>query len=389
METVMNTNKKIKLLCVGIGGFAEVYLREFLADNEPIFDFVGAVDPYAENSKYFNELKERKIPIYNSMDEFYAEHNADFVVISTPIHFHTRQIIFALEHGSNVLCEKPLSGVSSDAELIEEAAKKAGKFVMIGFQWSYAPAINALKDDIRNGVLGEPEMLKTIILWPRKKEYFTRSSGWSGKLRAKDGTVINDSIAANACAHFIHNILYVCGEPNLAAEASDVKADLIRANDIENFDTATISFTLKNGAKCLFVASHSTNVNTEPIFEYRFKNATVKYAEGTKDIIAYFNNGEVKHYGNPFGPSNANKAYIGMRGCLEDNYTPLCTHITAAEHTKLIEKVQQNEIKSFSPDFLTDDGTIIKVNGLTEALRECFDREVMISETDFYKKAVK
>ena len=385
----MSTDKKVKLLCVGVGGYAQVYLKEFLADKDPIFEIVGAVDPYAQNSTYFNELNERQIPIFNTMAEFYAEKEADLAIISTPIHFHTRQIIEALKNGSNVLCEKPLSGCSEDAKLIDEAAKEAGKFVMIGYQWSYAPAILDLKADVLNGTLGAPMLLKTLVLWPRKKEYFARSTGWSGKLRAKDGTVINDSVAANACAHYIHNILYICGKERLAARANNVEADLLRTNDIENFDTATIRFTLDNGAKCLFVASHSTDINTNPIFEYRFENATVRFAEGTKDIIAYFNDGTVKHYGNPFAPTNADKAYIAMRGCFDESFLPVCTHITAAEHTKLIEEVQKSEIKNVNPALIKDEGDILRVNGLTEAMRYCYDNELMLRETEFYGEAVK
>lgn len=385
----MNTNKKVKLLCVGVGGFAEIYLREFFADKDPIFEIVGAVDPYAQNSSFFDTIKEKNIPIYNTMEEFYEKDSADFAIISTPIHFHTRQIICALEHGSNVLCEKPLSGSSADAKLIDEASKKAGKFVMIGYQWSYAPAILDLKADVLNGTLGAPVCLKTIVLWPRKKSYFTRSSGWAGRIRAKDGTFIYDSIAANACAHYIHNILYVCGKDCLAAEAKNVKADLIRTNDIENFDTATISFELEGGARCLFVASHSTDINTSPVFEYKFENATVKYEEGSKDIIAYFNDGTEKRYGNPNGTTGAYKAYVGMRGCADEGFKPVCTHITAAEHAKLIEYVQKNEIKDMNKELVYDDGEFLRVKGLTEALRYCYANELMLSETEFYKTAVK
>ncbi len=385
----MNENGKVKILCVGVGGYAEIYLREFFADKNPIFEIAGAVDPYATGSKFYNELIARNIPLYNDMEDFYKENNADLAIISTPIHFHTRQTLTALKHGSNVLCEKPLSGISADAEVIENAAKEAGKFVMIGYQWSYAKPILDLKADILSGALGAPVFLKTLILWPRKKEYFTRGSGWAGKLRAKDGTIINDSIAANACAHYIHNILFVCGEDRLAAEAKNIEADLIRVNDIENFDNATISFSLESGAKCLFVAAHSSNINFNPVFEYRFEKATVKYTEDTKDIIAYFNDGTEKHYGNPFGASSANKGYVAMRGCRDKSFLPVCSPRTAAAHTRLIEEVQKKEIKNANPELLRENGTLLYLEGLTEAMKKCYAEEIMLRDTEFYERAVK
>ena len=35
---------KVKLLCVGIGGYAEVYLNALLAKEDPDFEIVGMVE---------------------------------------------------------------------------------------------------------------------------------------------------------------------------------------------------------------------------------------------------------------------------------------------------------------------------------------------------------
>ena len=380
-------NKKVKVVCIGIGGYAQVYWKSLFASTENNFEIVGAVDPYPDAAKFISEIRERKIPIYSDMEAFYSEREADLAIITTPIHLHTRQILYAIEHGSNVLCEKPLSGVSSDAEILEKRAAELGKFVMIGYQWSYAPAILSLKADVLSGKLGAPVSLKTKIFWPRKKEYFTRGSGWAGKLKAPDGTVINDSVAANACAHYIHNMLFVCGEEYLADEAREVRADLFRVNGIENFDNATISFELKNGAKCLFVAAHSTKINVNPMFEYRFEHATVKYDEGIGDIIAYMDDGSEKNYGDPFaGPADGGKSKIAIAGCLTDGFKPVCTPYTAAAHTRCIEKIQEFPIYDVNKSLLREEGTLIYVDGLSEALEYCYENEKLLSDTEFYNK---
>ena len=385
----MCNDKKIKVVCVGIGGYANVYWRSLFESKEDNFEIVGAVDPFPDAAKYLPEIKKRGIPLFNNMEEFYESNDADLAIITTPIHLHTRQILYAIEHGSNVLCEKPLSGVSTDAEIIEKRAQELGKFVMIGYQWSYADAILALKADVLSGKLGAPISLKTKILWPRKKEYFTRGSGWAGKLKAKDGTVINDSVAANACAHYIHNMLFVCGNEFLASEARNVKADLFRVNSIENFDNATIRFELDNGAKCLFIAAHSTNVNRNPMFEYRFENGVVKYDENTGDIIAYMNDGTQKHYGDPFaGAPDGGKSKIAIEGCLTDGFKPVCTPYTAAAHTRCVEAIQTFPVIDVNKSLLREDGTLIYVDGLAEALEACYENESILSETKFFNKII-
>jgi predicted dehydrogenase len=288
-----------------------------------------------------------------------------------------------------VLCEKPLSGVSADAELIEKRAKELGKWVMIGYQWSYSAAILALKEDVLNGTLGKPVFLKTITLWPRKKEYFARGTGWAGKLKASDGTVINDSVAANATAHYLHNILFVCGERYLAAEAKNIKADLIRVNNIENFDNTTISFELEGGAKCLFIAAHSTAVNRNPVFEYRFENATVTYNENDKKIIAKFNDGSVKDYGSPESAGSVDKAYQAIAGCLDKNFKPVCSPYTAAAHTRVIEEIQKNKISTVKPEYIKENGTLVYIDGLDSLLQRCYNEEIMLRDTADFSNMVK
>ena len=382
-------DKKVKILCVGIGGYAHVYIRSIMDNPKPEYGIVGAVDPYATLSPFYERIQSENIPIYNDMEEFFAEHTADLVIISTPIHCHTKHILSALNHGCNVLCEKPLSGVSADEDLIEEAAQRAGKFVMIGYQWSYSTAIGKLKADVLSGLFGEPKFLKTLILWPRKKDYFTRGSGWAGKLTAKDGTVINDSVAANACAHYLHNMLYVCGDDGLAAEPYDVKADLLRVNDIENFDNSFISFSLKNGAKCLFIAGHSTDAIKQPAFEYRFEKATIKFSEDTPDIIAYFNDGTEKHYGSPDSDGHPKKGFIAIEGCMNPDFKPSCTHKTAAAHTRLIEAVQTNAIYSVKDEFIKEKDNGLYVPGLYDLMVRCYNDEILLRDSGEMEKLVK
>ena len=379
--------KKVKILCVGIGGYANVYLESLLNSARDDFEIVGLVDISMEYCKFKEVLK--NVPFYSTMEDFYKEHNADLCLITTPIHLHTRQILCALQNGSNVMCEKPLSSDSNDAEIIENAAKAAKKFVIIGYQWSYSKAINDLKEDVSAGIYGKPVFLKTIVLWPRDKAYFTRGSGWAGKLNSADGTPINDSIANNAAAHYLHNILYVTGGAHgKAAEVIDVKADLLRTNDIENFDTAVIKFTLDNGAEGLFVASHSTEETLDPRFEYKFTDGVINYDDTQREIIARKNDGTVKIYGNPFNDVNE-KIYEAIDACTNENYVPPCGVLTAAAHVRCIEKVQKFKIHNANKFYLKQKDGFLFINGLGDILFDCYNRGKLLSDIEKFDELVK
>ena len=328
------------------------------------------------------------VPIFADMEEFFASRSADLTIISTPIHLHARQILCALEHGSNVMCEKPLSADSDDERILCEARDRAGKFVMIGYQWSYSEAMNRLKQDITDGRYGAPVFMKSIVLWPRTKSYFKRGVGWGGKLRADDGTPINDSVVNNATAHYLHNILYVLGGAvGRAAEAVEMQADLVRANDIENFDTATVRFTLDNGAKGIYVASHATLTANEPEFEYRFSGGVVRYDSAKGRTVGELSSGEIIDYGDPFADVT-NKYWIAVDAVLSGRmYTPLCGIETAAAQVRFVEMLQRTPVKPLRSEMLgygVDTG-LVYIKGAEKLLRRCYDDEILLSETEEYK----
>ncbi|MBQ8758946.1 MAG: Gfo/Idh/MocA family oxidoreductase, partial [Clostridia bacterium] len=331
----------------------------------------------------------KNIPIYKTMADFYNDGGkADIALIATPIKFHTENIITALENGSNVLCEKPLCGDEKDIEKIIEAREKSGKFVYIGYQWSHSSAIEALKKDIMSGKFGKPELLKTLVLWPRNADYFSRGTGWAGKIKDADGALIYDSIANNAAAHYLHNIFYVLGDSlNEAKAPISYKADLYRANKIENFDTAVIRCTFDNGAEALYVASHAINKNLNPVFDYKFEKGRVLFSQDEtpseiadaplykKDCInAIMNDGSVTEYGNPF-ENACRKVYLAA-DAVRGNGTEYCGVETAAVHTRFINDLQKNaEIKDFDKTRIIVDGKMTYVDGLFEELIKKYDNK--------------
>ncbi len=376
--------KNVKILAVGIGGFANNYLSQIFPYNGNGFEIVGAVEPYPKTSACLNDFNKRKIPIYSTMQEFYEKHCADLAIICSPIFLHTEQTLIALNNGSNVMCEKPLSPISSDAEIIENLAKKQGKFVMTGYQWSFSDAMLELKKDIISGKLGKPIMLKTMLLWPRDINYFKRGSSWAGKIKTTDGKIVNDSVASNAAAHYLHNILFITGKDKKSSETINVKADLLRVNDIENFDTAVISFDLDCGGKGLFIASHSTLKNINPIFAYKFEKATVKYNDDQGDVIAYFNDGRVKNYGCPSIDGHTKKIYEAINACHVNNYSPACSPYTAASHVKCIESVQKEKIFTVRPHLIKKNGQSLYIEGLDNVLLTCYEKEFMPRDKNLF-----
>ena len=170
-------NKIPRIVLIGVGGYGTLYVEEILRDVDAgICTFVGAADPAAETSPRYAELTARRIPVYPTPEALFEAQAADICCIAAPIQYHTPYTLLALRNGCHVLCEKPLSGDWKDTRLITDAAEKAGKVVLCGYQWSHSDAILALKRDIMNGRFGAPKHLSTRIFWPRSVEASLYSS---------------------------------------------------------------------------------------------------------------------------------------------------------------------------------------------------------------------
>lgn len=381
--------KTPSVILIGIGGYGNLYANELLRlSEEGKCIFCGAVDPFPQSATAYVKLVERGIKIYSTPEECYNEITPDLCCISAPIQFHTPYTMLALSHGSNVICEKPLSAVPEDAETITKYADEHNLFVMSGYQWSHSNAILSLKKDILSGKLGSPISMKTIVLWPRRQSYFKRGSGWAGKKYAPDGTPIFDSVANNAAAHYLHNMLYLLGDSiDSAAVPTEIDAELFRANPIENFDTSLIRVTVESGAEALFIASHAIEKNVNPRFEYTFENGTVYYAQDSSpNIVAKLNSGEEIVYGNPF-ERDCTKIELAVQNAsvdADERFIP-CSAKTAGSHTKCISAIKDCDIVSFTDDMINvidaERDPLRCANGLAEVLEKCYADCKLISET--------
>lgn len=375
----MYSDNQVSIVLVGIGGYGNLYVDALLGNTQrDDFKIVGVVDPKPEGCRNLHGIKEMGIPIFASMEELYADFNADLAVISTPIHFHCEQTCYALSRGSNVLCEKPVSATIQEARRMMEARNYAHKIVAIGYQWSYADAIRALKKDIQSGLFGRPKRFKTIILWPRNRDYYSRS--WAGKLRDAEGRWVLDSVANNATAHYLHNMFYVLGgQENESAKPAYLTAELYRANEIENFDTAAVRIFTDEGVELLFYVSHAVAETVNPTFCFEFEKARVVYGplEGkNEEILAIFNDGSSKVYGSP-EKDNMKKLWMTI-DAVKGIERVVCGIEAATSHTICINGMQESvwPIPYFPGNLIKYDekSKITWVEGLNDVLKICYQQ---------------
>ena len=271
-----------KALLVGCGGYGAGYVEEILKSGNKLgLALSGIVDPYAEQSRVCGLIRENRIPVYRDVPAYYRENRADVAVVSTPIPLHRRQAEEVMRNGSDLLLEKPIAGSSADAEAILRTRDETGRKLTVGFQWCFNPEMLRLKKDADEGLFGRLLSMKALVLWPRDFAYFNRGTRWAGTKYAPDGTAVFDSIASNAAAHNLFNMLWMARRGYGASEARLTGFFAARANDVETFDTIALQAETEKGVPLFFAASHAVKneERQDPVFVYRFEKATVTFGE--------------------------------------------------------------------------------------------------------------
>lgn len=296
----MNDAGPVSVVLVGVGGYGLTYVNALLDQGQPASAaVVGVVDPFAEGCQRLAEIRARGLPVYPDLASFYARQQADLAVISSPIHLHCPQTCAALEQGSHVLCEKPAAATIQDVRRMQALQERRGRFVAIGYQWSFSEAVRAFKGDILAGRFGTPKRLRTLVLWPRNEAYYRRNA-WAGALRQASGDWVLDSPVNNATAHYLHNMFYVLGAaPGRSAAPVRLTAELYRANPISNYDTGVVRAWTESGVEVLFYSTHATQQLRGPEFVYEFSHGVARYDAQNRQIVAEFADGSGRAYGSP------------------------------------------------------------------------------------------
>ena len=141
----------MKVGLIGLGGMGFVHYNAYkkMSDVE-----IAVADIRVDMAK--EKIKNDGVKVYSSLEELLKAENPDFVDICTPSYMHADMTVAALNAGKHVLCEKPMSVSSKEAERMMSAAEKNGKLLMIAHVVRFMSPYVYLKSVIDSGELGKP-----------------------------------------------------------------------------------------------------------------------------------------------------------------------------------------------------------------------------------------
>lgn len=157
----IDTSKKLKVGIIGTGWIAESHIMSY--KNMPDVEVVAAADLIPGKAEAFmKQFGVEGVRFYPSHKELIdSEKDLDAVSICTYNTAHAVPTIYALEHGLNVLLEKPFTVTLDEAVAVCKAEKKSGKILSIGFQPRGDVNMQMIKKIVDSGALGEIYYIQT------------------------------------------------------------------------------------------------------------------------------------------------------------------------------------------------------------------------------------
>ena len=95
------------------------------------------------------------VDTYEDYRELIARDDIDAVVVATPDHWHAMCTLAALRSGKDVYCEKPVTHLFREGQLVYQEVAKQNAVFQTGSQQRSDPKFRHAVELVRNGVLGE------------------------------------------------------------------------------------------------------------------------------------------------------------------------------------------------------------------------------------------
>ena len=188
---------------IGMGNMGKFHADYLMNKKVSRCELTAVSDAFAANLERYKHLK-----TFESSEKLIRSGEVDAILIATPHYLHTSIGIDALQHGTHVMVEKPISVHKADCERLLAAHKNQKQVFAAMFQQRTEPKYRKLKSLIQNGELGEITRMNWIMTdWYRTEAYYA-SGGWRATWKGEGGGVL-----LNQCPHNLDMLCWLLGRP--------------------------------------------------------------------------------------------------------------------------------------------------------------------------------
>lgn len=157
--------KPFKVGFIGAGAIALKHMQHLV--KVPGVEVVCASDISQRSLDLFRDTYKVN-HLYTDYEQMLKAHpDVDAIDICTPNKLHAPCSIAAFNAGMHVMVEKPMAMNAAEGQAMLDTSKKAGKQLIIGFQFRFDPRTKVIKDQIDRGAFGK--ILYVRAQWLRRR----------------------------------------------------------------------------------------------------------------------------------------------------------------------------------------------------------------------------
>ncbi len=197
----------MKYAIIGCGRIATNHIKAVVNNG---LEFVAACDLIPEAVESLLEKhgleKNENIARYTDYKQMITEHpEIELVAIATDSGVHAEIALYCIDHGLNVIIEKPMAMSMEDADEIIKRSREKGVKVSVCHQNRFNVAVQEMRKALEEGRFGRISHGSINVRWNRGKQYYDQAS-WRGKWASDGGCLFNQ------CIHGIDLFRWMLGD---------------------------------------------------------------------------------------------------------------------------------------------------------------------------------
>lgn len=319
----------MKYALIGCGRIATNHVKAVLINNLEFIAVCDILPEQMENLLEKHELaKDKSIKRYTDYRKMIGENKIDLIGIATESGNHAEIALYCIDHGINLIIEKPIAMSMQDADEIVRRSEEKGVKVAACHQNRFNVAVQELRKAVEAGRFGKLSHGSIHVRWNRNEGYYAQAP-WRGKWASDGGALMNQ------CIHGIDLLRWMMG-----GEAEEVYGatrrqfhDYLEAEDIgmavvkfKNGAVATIEGTTNvypqnlEETLCLFgekgtVKLGGKSTNNIDVWDFADETETDRQNKGLKEQTSnVYGNGHTSMYADVIDAVNNDRApYVDAR----------------------------------------------------------------------------
>jgi predicted dehydrogenase len=296
---------KIRFGIIGMGQIGKRHASMIL--NNPDAELSAICDTRRKEELGLDRIT---APFYDSLEAMLASGiTMDVICVASPNGLHEAHAIKAIQSGSHVVVEKPMSLTKAGCEKIIHASLQQHKLVFCVMQNRYSPPSLWLKELVDKGILGKIYLVQVNCYWNRDDRYYGQGS-WHGTRELDGGTLFTQF------SHFIDILYWLFGDiVNINARLKDFNHQ--EMTEFEDSGFVHFDF-IQGGMGCLNYSTSVWDKNLESSITIIAENGSVKVGGQYMNQVEYCH---IKGYEMPILPeSNPPNDYGHYKGSAANHH---------------------------------------------------------------------